>query len=542
MSYKGIIFLVRSETMNERAVLYLRLSKEDADKLNKGDDSRSIKNQRLLLTNYALEKNFKIVKVYSDDDESGLYDDRPGFEEMMEDAKLGIFDVIIAKKQSRFSRNMEHIEKYLHHDLPNLGVRFIGVVDGVDTADTANKKSRQINGLVNEWYCEDLSENIRSSFRAKMKNGQYLGSSCPYGYIKDPDNHNHLIVDAYAAGVVRRIFKLYLEGYGKAKIGAILTEDGILIPTLYKQQVLGINYKNSKAMATTKTWSYQTIHTILNNQMYIGDLVQNKVNKISYKDKKKKNLPREAWIIVPNMHEPIISRETFDRVQELQKIKTKSVNSTTNKDNGLFSGIIFCADCKHAMGRKYARHGDHQFVGYVCKIYKQHGKKFCSSHSIDHADLEEAVLTSIQEEAHKILTPKDISDIDKIQIENSYKAQYRDRIRQLQSEMDKIESYKRKTYDNLLEEIIGKQEYIKYIKEYDSKINDLEKQLQEVSEKMELQNEVDEQYDAWISTFKNYMNVTKLTRGMILELIDKIEVHEDGVIDIYYRFCNPFEQ
>lgn len=542
MSYKGIIFLVRSETMNERAVLYLRLSKEDADKLNKGDDSRSIKNQRLLLTNYALEKNFKIVKVYSDDDESGLYDDRPGFEEMMEDAKLGIFDVIIAKKQSRFSRNMEHIEKYLHHDLPNLGVRFIGVVDGVDTADTANKKSRQINGLVNEWYCEDLSENIRSSFRAKMKNGQYLGSSCPYGYIKDPENHNHLIVDAYAAGVVRRIFKLYLEGYGKAKIGAILTEDGILIPTLYKQQVLGINYKNSKAMTTTKTWSYQTIHTILNNQMYIGDLVQNKVNKISYKDKKKKNLPREAWIIVPNMHEPIINREIFDRVQELQKIKTKSVNSTTNKDNGLFSGIIFCADCKHAMGRKYARHGDHQFVGYVCKIYKQHGKKFCSSHSIDHADLEEAVLTSIQEEAHKILTPKDISDIDKIQIENSYKAQYRDRIRQLQSEMDKIESYKRKTYDNLLEEIIGKQEYIKYIKEYDSKINDLEKQLQEVSEKMELQNEVDEQYDAWISTFKNYMNVTKLTRGMILELIDKIEVHEDGVIDIYYRFCNPFEQ
>ena len=190
--------------------------------------------------------------MYSDDDESELYDDRPGFEEMIEDAKLGIFDVIIAKKQSRFSRNMEHIEKYLHHDLPNLGVRFIGVVDGVDTADTANKKSRQINGLVNEWYCEDLSENIRSSFRAKMKNGQYLGSSCPYGYIKDPDNHNHLIVDAYAAGVVRRIFKLYLEGYGKAKIGAILTEDGILIPTLYKQQVLGINYKNSKAMATKK--------------------------------------------------------------------------------------------------------------------------------------------------------------------------------------------------------------------------------------------------------------------------------------------------
>ena len=174
-----------------RAVLYLRLSKEDADKISRGDDSASIRNQRLLLTDYALAHEFQVVNVYSDDDESGLYDDRPDFEKMMMDAKLGEFDIIIAKTQSRFSRNMEHIEKYLHHDLPNLGVRFIGVVDGVDTDNEANKKSRQINGLVNEWYCEDLSKNIRSSFKAKMRNGQFLGSSCPYGYKKDPDDHNH---------------------------------------------------------------------------------------------------------------------------------------------------------------------------------------------------------------------------------------------------------------------------------------------------------------------------------------------------------------
>lgn len=528
--------------MNERAVLYLRLSKEDADKVNKGDDSRSIKNQRLLLTEYALNKSFQIVKVYSDDDESGLYDDRPGFEEMMEDAKLGLFDVIIAKKQSRFSRNMEHIEKYLHHDFPNLGIRFIGVVDGVDTADISNKKSRQINGLVNEWYCEDLSENIRSSFKVKMKNGQYLGSSCPYGYVKDPKNHNHLIVDDYASGIVKRIFKMYLDGYGKGKIGAVLSKEGVLIPTLYKQKVLGINYKNAKAIATTKTWSYQTIHTILNNQMYTGDLVQNKTNKISYKDKKKKSIPKDEWIIVPGTHEPIISREMFKRVKELQKVRSKSVNSTTNKDNGLFSGILFCADCKHAMGRKYARHGEHEFIGYICKIYKQQGKKFCSSHSINYLELEEAVLCSIQEEARKILTPKDISEIDKIQIENTLKIRYQQRIEQLQSEMDKIEKYKRKTYDNLLEEIITKQEYVNYVNDYDKKIKDLQEQLQQVSEKISMQNEVDERYNEWIHAFKNYINVKHLTRGMVLELIDRIEVHEDGVIDIYYRFSNPFEQ
>ena len=187
-----------------RAALYLRLSKEDRDKLTKGDDSASIKNQRLLLTDFALQQDYQIAEVYSDDDESGLFDTRPDFERMITDAKLGKFDIVIAKSQSRFSRNMEHIEKYLHRDFPNLGIRFIGVVDGADTFNMGNKKSRQINGLVNEWYCEDLSGNIRSAFRAKMKAGQYLGASCPYGYIKDPKNHNHLIVDEYAAEVGKK--------------------------------------------------------------------------------------------------------------------------------------------------------------------------------------------------------------------------------------------------------------------------------------------------------------------------------------------------
>ena len=218
-----------------------------------------------------------IVNVYSDDDESGLYDDRPGFYKMMEDAKLGEFDIILAKTQARFSRNIEHIEKYLHHDLPILGIRFIGVADGVDTADESNKKTRQINGLVNEWYCEDLSKNVRSAFRAKKQAGQYVSASCPYGYIKDPLNHNHLIVDEYAADVVRQIFSLYLQGIGKAKIGRIIGERGILIPTLYKKEVQGMNFYNPNALSTTKVWSFQTIHQILNNEVYIGNLVQNDV-------------------------------------------------------------------------------------------------------------------------------------------------------------------------------------------------------------------------------------------------------------------------
>lgn len=522
----------------KRAVLYLRLSKEDADKVSKGDDSASIKNQRLLLTEYALAHEFQVVKVYSDDDESGLYDNRPGFERMMMDAKSGEFNIIIAKTQSRFSRNMEHIEKYLHHDLPNLGVRFIGVVDGVDTDNEANKKSRQINGLVNEWYCEDLSKNIRSSFKAKMKNGQFLGSSCPYGYKKDPDNHNHLVIDEYAAKVVRKIYELYLSGYGKAKIGSILSSEGILIPTLYKIEVLGENYHNSRALDTTRIWSYQTIHTILNNETYVGHLIQNKVNTLSYKDKKRKLLPREKWIIVKNTHEAIIEPEMFDMVQKLQKTRTRSVG--TLEENGVFSGIIYCADCKHAMSRKYARRGKKGFTGYICKTYKTQGKKFCSSHNIENSDLEDAVLSSVKREARKILKEEDVEELKKIQICNESRGDFHIQLESIQKRLEKIERFKRKTYDNYMEELISKEEYIRYVSEYEAEIKELQNQRSVITDRVDLQQKSDERHDEWAEAFKDYMNVKTLTRDMVLELIERIEVYEDGSITIYYKFRNPY--
>lgn len=519
---------------NNRAALYLRLSKEDADKANRGDDSVSIKNQRLLLTDFALAHGFQIVSVYSDDDESGLYDDRPGFEKMMTEAKLGEFNIIIAKTQSRFTRNMEHVEKYLHHDLPNLGIRFIGVVDGVDTDNEDNKKSRQINGLVNEWYCEDLSKNIRSAFNAKMKDGQFLGSSCPYGYKKNPKNHNQLIIDEYAAKVVRRIYNLYLAGYGKAKIASVLSTEGVLIPTRYKREILKENYCNSRVMETTKNWSYQTIHTILNNETYIGNLIQNKVNTLSYKDKKKKRLPREKWIIVENTHEPVIDREMYYRVQEFQKIRTRSVAAA--ESNGIFSSLIFCADCKHAMSRNYARRGKRGFIGYICKTYKTQGKQFCSSHNINIDALEESVLTSIKAEARKILKAEDIDELKKVQAYEDCRSYYEMELESIQNRIVKIQKFRRKTYNNYMEDLISKEEYVSYISGYDAEIKDLEQTQENIKDKVSLQQELGTQYDEWMDAFKNYIDIKRLTREVALELIDKIEVNGDRSIDVYYKF------
>ncbi len=521
-----------------KAVLYLRLSKEDKDKLVKGDDSASIQNQRLLLTDYALQHDFQIVDVYSDDDESGLFDTRPEFDRMLTDAKLGKFQVVIAKSQSRFSRNMEHIEKYLHHDFPNLGIRFIGVVDGADTANIGNKKSRQINGLVNEWYCEDLSANIRSAFRAKMRDGQYLGSSCPYGYVKDPKNHNHLVIDEYAAGVVRKIFHLYLKGYGKAKIGRILTEEGVLIPTLYKREVLGLHYRNSHELETTKSWSYQTIHSILNNEVYIGNIVQNKYNNLSYKDKKHVRQPEDQWIRVTDTHEAIIDSDTFKKAQERQKIRTKTVS--TDGTSSVFAGILFCGDCKHAMVRTYERRGNHRFVGYCCKTYKTQGKKVCTNHAIQYEQLKTAVLESIQKEARNILTPDDIHYLNQIEYVSSLVQDYHSQIQYLEKEMERKENYKKKTYRNYMDDLISRDEYISYVREFESEIGNLKDKMENLKKQLEEQDRLGFEYREWMERFKNYIDVDELTREMVLELIERIEVNEDGSISIYYKFRNPY--
>lgn len=521
---------------NYKAALYLRLSKEDKDKLTKGDDSASIQNQRLLLTDYALQHDYQIAEVYSDDDESGLFDTRPDFERMLTDAKLGKFNIVIAKSQSRFSRNMEHVEKYLHRDFPRLGIRFIGVVDGADTFNLGNKKSRQINGLVNEWYCEDLSQNIRSAFRAKMKEGQYLGASCPYGYVKDPKNHNHLVIDAYAAGVVKRIYRLYLKGYGKAKIGKVLTEEGILIPSVYKREILGINYYNPRETGNTKGWSYQTIHGILNNEVYIGTVVQNKSNKLSYKDKKQIKQPEEKWIRAAGMHEPIITSDTFRKVQERQKTRTKEVKGDGSAS--VFNGVLVCAECKHAMVRMYERRGEHRFIGYCCRTYKTQGRSRCSRHAVDDGRLQEAVLHSIQAEARKILTPDDIRNLGMIPYAHGAKEHYMQQAASLEKEIERRERYRKKTYQNYLDDVISKEEYVSYTREYEEELRSLKDELERLNERRNEENRAASESDEWSEKFLDYLNVDKLTREIVLELIERIEVNEDGSAHIFYKFKN----
>lgn len=303
-----------------KAAIYCRLSKEDEDKIG---ESESIQNQKSMLLQYAIEKGFDIYQIYSDEDYSGIDRNRPAFNSMLQAASEHQFDVVLAKTQSRFTRDMELVEKYLHGKFMEWGIRFIAVVDHVDTNDTANKKSRQINGLINEWYLEDLSTNVRSVLDHKRKEGLFIGSFALYGYCKDPEAKGKLVVDPEAAEIVKRIFSMALSGIGAHKIARILNDEKVPSPTAYKQ-MNGIHYHIAAKNRNVGLWSSPTVYQMLHNQTYAGNLVQGRHKKISYKTEKTMWLPKSQWIVVENTHEPIIDMETFETVQMMLKERTRS--------------------------------------------------------------------------------------------------------------------------------------------------------------------------------------------------------------------------
>ena len=242
------------------AAVYCRLSREDEDKTAR--ESESIRNQRELLLNWAQAHGYRVYRVYIDEDYSGIDRGRPGFNAMLADAQAGKFEVILAKTQSRFTRDMELVERYLHGLFPEWGVRFIAVLDHVDTQDPAGKKARQINGLINEWYLEDLSANVRAVLDHKRHSGCYIASFALYGYCKHPADHNRLVLDPPAAAVVRKIFALYLAGHGTAKIAALLNKESIPPPAAYRTRQLG------RPVPSRALWSKATVRRILATRTY----------------------------------------------------------------------------------------------------------------------------------------------------------------------------------------------------------------------------------------------------------------------------------
>jgi len=373
---------------------YVRLSKEDEIKQL---ESESVQNQRELLKSYAEERGWKIHNIYVDEDYSGVDSMRPGFNQLLSDAEKGRFSIVVCKSQSRFTRDMEAVEKYIHSKFPLWGVRFISIVDNADTSVKSNKKARQINGLINEWYLEDLSENVKTVLNHKRINGHFIGAFPTYGYQKDPENHNHLIPDPVAAEVVRRIYALYLSGMGKGRISDLLNSEGIPNPAAYKKR--SVRYSAYHCGGTGTKWNPTTISRILQEPNYVGDLAQGRKKKASYKSKKMQDVPKRDWIVVKDTHEPIIDRDMFELVQELRYQRTLCGARGVGKVHAL-NGKVKCMDCGSALNKYQMTYKGNKKYYLNCKLYRNR-KLMCTAHSIRLDLLEQEVMRLLRRHIHK---------------------------------------------------------------------------------------------------------------------------------------------
>ncbi|MCD8376886.1 MAG: recombinase family protein [Oscillospiraceae bacterium] len=517
-----------------KVAIYCRLSEEDRDKKFETDDSNSIQNQKSMLLQYSAEQGWEVYNIYSDDDYAGSDRRRPEFNRLLKDAEQRRFDVVLCKTQSRFTRELELVEKYIHGLFPLWGIRFVSIVDNADTANKGNKKSRQINGLVNEWYLEDMSENIKSVLTNRRQNGYHIGAFALYGYAKDPDQKGHLIIDEEAAAVVREVFVMFSQGYGKTAIARSLNDRGIPNPTEYKRRK-GLRYKSPETRNST-LWKYFSISDMLTNEIYIGNMVQGKYGSVSYKTKQNKPRPRSEWIVVEGTHEPIIDRALWDRVQALIAQKAKPF---TNGKIGLFARKARCANCGYVM-RSSKCHGEQRYL--QCPEHHV-AKDACEGAFISVKKLESIVLAELKKLMAEYLDKDEVAR--SLEFRNNVqeqKAQQSSNIASYQKKIEELSKGIRELYLDKVRGIINEADYVEMSEKFATERSSFEQMVVAAEKRIA---ELDKRLangDNRLEIVERYMNLEHLNREIVELLIDYISVGKripgtrDVPVEIHWNF------
>lgn len=506
--------------------IYIRLSKEDEEK-EKYSESESVQNQRTLLMQYIKENKFNFVAEYVDDGVSGTSFDRPAFNKMIDDVEQGKINMVITKDLSRLGRNYVQSGYYTETYFPEHNVRYIAILDNIDTAlDSANNDIAPFKSILNEMYAKDTSKKINSVLQSKRKQGEYLGTA-PYGYKKDPENKYHLIIDEEAANVVKLIYEKYLAGFGTMQIADYLSKKKIPIPSDY-------NKRNRGAKSLTYgLWQQSTVRFILSNEIYTGTVIQGKRKKVSFKSKKFIDLPEEDWIKIENMHEAIISKEDFERAK---KVINATKGSRVVQNDYLFKGLLRCYDCKGYIGiRSPDKNGN---IYGRCQRYGRFGKfDVCSPHNFNYQVFEEQMLEVLREVCKEYTNTKKLEEIakqskSKMSKELCIKKQIDFFKETIEKETRKLEVM----YDDRLAGIITLDEYMKNanrikecVKGYEQSIKELEQDLSGESNKTKSESRLD-------NLIEEFLNMEKPTKEIIREFIEKIEIHRDKQVDIYFNF------
>ena len=515
--------------------LYKRLSKED----EKAGESMSIEHQGILLRQYAEEHGFNVVDEYADDGYSGTNFDRPDVQRLLDDAKSGKIDTIIVKDLSRFGRNYIEVGQYIDYIFPAYGIRFIAINDNVDTADRTSTAMDMmpIMNVFNEWHAANTSKKIRAVLESSQRSGKYTNWNYPYGYRAGDDESRTAVIDEEAAAVIRRIYDLRLQGHSARTIARILTDEGIPNPATYYTKLDGGKWNRP----CKPYWNPETIRWILSNPTYIGHTIQHKTTRVSYKNHKVVQIPESEWIINENAHEPIISKEIWDKVQTTYEGK----RGRSDKSNVVhpLSGLVVCPNCGKKLKFKSAKDVHNCFV---CRTYVDLGKKYCTSHHITEQLLEALVLDDI----HSLLEEVEIDETKvkerflRERSKHTEQSRYSDE-KQLKANKNRLVELDKLIQIAFEERVLGKMPEsvcISLCEKYQAEKESVQRTIGEIEKRLAESNKDDEDAEEYIRRLKRYGKGESLTREMCLQLIDYIAVGEkvaDNVereIDIHYKF------
>lgn len=505
--------------------IYIRLSREDEEK-ESYQESESVQNQRTLLMQYLTQNKLNFVAEYVDDGVSGTSFDRPSFNRMIEDIEAEKINMVVTKDLSRLGRDYIMSGYYTEKYFPEHSIRFIAILDNIDTAfDSSNNDIAPFKSILNEMYAKDISKKINSVLQSKRDLGQYLGTA-PYGYKKDPENKYHLIIDDEAAEVVKLIYRKYLEGFGTMQIADYLTNAKIPIPSDYTKRKRGVR------SLTYGYWQQSTVRFILSNEVYTGTIVQGKRKKVSFKSKKFIDLPEEDWIKVEDMHEAIISKEDFARAK---KIIEATKGSRVVQNDYLFKGLIRCFDCKGYIGiRTPDKNGN---IYGRCQRYGRFGKfDVCSPHNFNYQVFEEQMISVLKEICKEYKDKKRLEEIAKLsKNKRDKKIDFQKQIDICKETIEKEKTKLEVMYEDRLNGIISLEDYMKNA----NKIKELVKQYEQTIKELEANlkgEKIESKEDKLDNLIDDFLNMEKPTKEIIREFINKIEIHEDKQVDVYFNF------
>lgn len=533
-----------SRTKKYVAGLYCRLSKDDGNSV----ESMSIWSQKVMLKQFAESNSIAIYDYYVDDGYSGTNFERPSFKKMITDIENGKINCVITKDLSRLGRNYLQSGAYIEMYFPQKNIRYIAITDGIDTLNSNQNDIMPFKNILNEMYAKDTSKKVKSAIQSRMREGTYIGSKAPFGYLKDPDNKRRLIIDEKTKPIIELIYKLCLEGKGTQLISQELMKRKIPRPSAFvenAEKLYGLTEENKYQ------WSHRMVLNVLRDPVYCGNMARNKRPTLSFKNSKRMYIPKSDYIYAKDTHEGIVSEEIWEQVQTMID-KRKCNNKKGLYYDNIFQGLVRCPKCGYALTPKtdyrLKKKELIDFVHFSCSTYKKYGVNACSSHRIGARDLYNIVLEDIQYHGNMALSAKEDfveKIIEKIEVEKIDEGkELSNKLELKKNQLAELDRSYEQLYEDRLEGNITERNFNLMNVSISKKQDKLIEEIKVLEGDIEVSFETEDNYKKFMNNISKYAKIKSINRYILNQIIDKIYVYDKEEIDgqisqkveIHYKF------